>query len=54
MIHTPRPDLSAAENFLHMLRSDSRYTPLEAQLLDTALVLHAEHGGGNSSTFDAW
>jgi citrate synthase len=51
VIHTPRPDLSAAENFLHMLRSDSRYTPLEAQLLDLALVLHAEHGGGNNSTF---
>lgn len=51
VIHSPRPELSAAANFLHMLRDDSRYTPLEAQLLDLALVLHAEHGGGNNSTF---
>ena len=51
VIHAPRPDLSTAENFLHMLRNDSRYTPLEAQLLDLALVLHAEHGGGNNSSF---
>ncbi|MDD2239046.1 MAG: citrate/2-methylcitrate synthase [Kiritimatiellae bacterium] len=51
VIHTPPPDLSTAENFLHMLRNDSHYTPLEAQLLDLALVLHAEHGGGNNSTF---
>ncbi|NCD22258.1 MAG: citrate synthase [Spartobacteria bacterium] len=51
VIHAPRPELSAAENFLHMLRNDSRYTPLEAQLLDLALVLHAEHGGGNNSSF---
>ena len=51
VIHAPRPELSAAENFLHMLRHDSRYTPLEAQLLDLALVLHAEHGGGNNSSF---
>ena len=51
VIHAPRPELSTAENFLHMLRNDSRYTPLEAQLLDLALVLHAEHGGGNNSSF---
>ena len=51
VIHAPRPELSTAENFLHMVRNDSRYTPLEAQLLDLALVLHAEHGGGNNSSF---
>ena len=51
VIHAPQPGLSTAENFLHMLRNDSRYTPLEAQLLDLALVLHAEHGGGNNSSF---
>ena len=51
VIHAPRPELSTAENCLHMLRNDSRYTPLEAQLLDLALVLHAEHGGGNNSSF---
>ena len=51
VIHSPKPELSTAENFLHMLRNDSRYTPLEAQLLDLALVLHAEHGGGNNSSF---
>jgi citrate synthase len=51
VIHSPKPELSTAENFLHMLRHDSRYTPLEAQLLDLALVLHAEHGGGNNSSF---
>jgi len=51
VIHAPRPELSTAENFLHMLRNDSQYTPLEAQLLDLALVLHAEHGGGNNSSF---
>lgn len=51
VIHAPKPELSTAENFLHMLRNDSRYTPLEAQLLDLALVLHAEHGGGNNSSF---
>lgn len=50
-IHQPQPELTAAENFLHMLRPDSKYTPLEARLLDLALVLHAEHGGGNNSTF---
>jgi len=50
-IHAPIPELSTAENFLHMLRPDSKYTPLEALVLDMALVLHAEHGGGNNSTF---
>ena len=53
VIHSPNPELSTAANFLHMLRHDSQYTPLEAQLLDLALVLHAEHGGGNNSTFTA-
>ena len=43
--------LSIAENILHMLRPDGEYTPLEARVLDAALVLHAEHGGGNNSTF---
>lgn len=50
-IHSPQPDLSTAENILYMLRPDSSYTILEAKLLDMALVLHAEHGGGNNSTF---
>ncbi len=50
-IHQPNPNLSLAENILHMLRPDSKFTPLEAKLLDLALVLHAEHGGGNNSTF---
>jgi citrate synthase len=51
IIHSPQPNLSAAENILHMLRADNKYTKLEATLLDLALVLHAEHGGGNNSTF---
>lgn len=51
IIHTPKSDLSTAENILYMLRPDCNYTPLEAKLLDMALVLHAEHGGGNNSTF---
>lgn len=50
-IHNPRKDLSTAENILLMLRADKQYTPLEAQILDLALVLHMEHGGGNNSTF---
>ncbi len=50
-LHSPKPELSIAENILHMLRPDSKYTELEAKLLDLALVLHAEHGGGNNSTF---
>ncbi len=51
VIHHPHPELSTAENLLYMLRPDSKYTALEAKLLDIALVLHAEHGGGNNSTF---
>lgn len=50
-IHQPLPELSTAENILRILRPDSAYTPLEAQVLDVALVLHTEHGGGNNSTF---
>ena len=50
-IHNPDPNLSTAENLLHILRPDSKYTELEARILDVALVLHAEHGGGNNSTF---
>ena len=50
-IHAPEPKLSTAENILHLLRPDSKYTDLEAKILDIALVLHAEHGGGNNSTF---
>ncbi len=50
-IHVPQPDLSTAENILYILRPDSSYTPLEAKILDVALILHAEHGGGNNSTF---
>lgn len=52
-IHPPKPELSTAENILHILRPDSSYSRLEAQILDLALVLHAEHGGGNNSTFTA-
>ena len=50
-IHRPDPSLSTAENFLSMLRADKKYTKLEAQVLDVALMLHMEHGGGNNSTF---
>lgn len=50
-IHAPKTELSTAENILHILRPDSRYTPLEAKILDIALVLHMEHGGGNNSSF---
>lgn len=50
-IHAPKPEYSTAENILHILRADSKFTPLEAKLLDTALILHMEHGGGNNSTF---
>lgn len=50
-IHSPKPELSTAENILHILRPDSSYTELEAKLLDLALVLHMEHGGGNNSSF---
>ena len=51
IIHAPNPKLSTAENILWLLRPDQKYTELEAQILDVALVLHAEHGGGNNSTF---
>lgn len=50
-IHAPDPELSTAENILRILRPDSKYSELEARVLDVALVLHAEHGGGNNSTF---
>ena len=50
-IHRPLPGLSTAENLLRMLRPDKKYTHLEAKVLDLALVLHMEHGGGNNSTF---
>lgn len=50
-IHNPERGRSAAENFLRMLRPDMQYTELEARVLDVALLLHAEHGGGNNSTF---
>ncbi len=50
-IHRPDPTLSTAENILRMLRPDGQYTPLEAKVLDIALLLHMEHGGGNNSTF---
>jgi citrate synthase len=50
-IHAPRPELSTAENILTLLRADSSYTYWEAHLLDICLMLHAEHGGGNNSTF---
>lgn len=51
LIRNPKPEYSTAENILYMLRKDGKFTPLEAQVLDVALVLHAEHGGGNNSTF---
>lgn len=50
-IHKPIPELSFAENILSMLRPDRKFTQLEARVLDAALVLHMEHGGGNNSTF---
>lgn len=51
VIHPPKEGLSTAENLLYMLRTNKQYTELEAKILDIALVLHAEHGGGNNSTF---
>lgn len=51
IIHHPVPELSIAENILHLLRPDSNYSRLEAKILDLCLILHAEHGGGNNSTF---
>ena len=50
-IHSPKEEYSTAENILRILRSDKQFTPLEAKVLDIALMLHAEHGGGNNSTF---
>ncbi|MBE7047774.1 MAG: citrate/2-methylcitrate synthase [Ruminococcaceae bacterium] len=50
-IHHPQADLSTAENFLYMIRSNNKFSPLEAEILDLALILHAEHGGGNNSAF---
>ena len=50
-IYAPKPELSMAENILMMLREDRQYTELEAKILDMALVLHMDHGGGNNSTF---
>ncbi len=49
-IHNPKPELSTSENFLRLIRSDKQYTRLEAEILDLALILHAEHGGGNNSS----
>ncbi|MDE6774353.1 MAG: citrate synthase, partial [Treponemataceae bacterium] len=49
-IHNPAPDRSTAENLLRLIRSDKTYTPLEAKILDLALILHAEHGGGHNSS----
>lgn len=51
VIHPAKKEYSTAENILHMLRPDGQFTQLEARVLDAALVLHAEHGGGNNSTF---
>ncbi len=51
ILHAPREDMSTAENFLHMMRPNNEFTKTEAHLLDLALMLHAEHGGGNNSTF---
>ncbi len=51
ILHSPREDYSTAENFLHLMRADNEFTPLEADILDLALILHAEHGGGNNSAF---
>ncbi len=51
VIRNPKPELSTAENILRLLRADGKYTELEAKVLDIALVIHAEHGGGNNSTF---
>ncbi len=50
-IHNPKKELTTAENILRMLRPDKKYSDLEAKILDLALILHMEHGGGNNSTF---
>ena len=51
VLHSPQPDLSIAENILYLLRADNSFSKMEAKILDLALVLHAEHGGGNNSSF---
>ena len=51
IIRNPKAEFSTAENILHLLREDGQFTPLEAEVLDICLLLHAEHGGGNNSTF---
>ncbi len=51
VLHNPNPKLSIAENFLYMTRANHRYTETEARILDRALIIHAEHGGGNNSAF---
>ncbi|MEG2381634.1 MAG: citrate/2-methylcitrate synthase [Oscillospiraceae bacterium] len=51
VLHNPNPDLSAAENFLYMIRPDNKFTALEAEILDLTMTLQAEHGGGNNSAF---
>ncbi|MCQ2513190.1 MAG: citrate/2-methylcitrate synthase [Lachnospiraceae bacterium] len=51
VIHQPDPSMSTAETILHLLRDDSKFTKFEASVLDLCLVLHADHGGGNNSTF---
>ena len=51
IIHSPQPNLSTAENLLYMIRPDNKFTQLEADTLDLSLIVHAEHGGGNNSTF---
>ena len=50
-IHQPVPEFSTAENILHMIRPDGKFTPLEAKMLDLSMILHADHGGGNNSAF---
>ena len=51
ILHNPKPELSTAENLLRILKPNKEFTQLDAEVLDTALMLHAEHGGGNNSTF---
>ena len=51
VLHNPNPSLSIAENFLYMIRPNHKYSKIEAEILDMALILHAEHGGGNNSAF---
>ncbi len=51
IIHSPNPELSTAENILYMIRPDNQFTKLEADTLDECLIIHAEHGGGNNSSF---